>query len=61
MGKRYIDGSQTTAFDSYECDNCGESALVLAGAYPAGWKEEYEYVNLSQQEGIWTCPNCKKE
>ena len=62
MGKQYIETIASRGFDSYECDNCGEGALVLAGVYPAGWQEEMVHVEgVARFTGTWRCPVCRKD
>jgi hypothetical protein len=63
MGMRHIENPDCPSFDNYECDNCGESALVLAGSTPAGWYEEYKFLPNAEDiefNGQFYCPQCRK-
>lgn len=60
MGIKYIDDLQSQALENYTCDNCEETALVLAGNFPACWAMIPELVGLGEiGKELWYCPECK--
>ena len=59
MGKTLVHPTLCPALDSFECDNCGESALVLKGRIPVGWHEQLKGSSLSDKTTEWICFECK--